>query len=143
MALLNRMAKAWFATLSFAVMAYSGAQDHCDDVICAEIPDPMVDPELHWIVICNMVCEPCGSINPDSPCMEDSRCTKSYPKQFKADIQLGADSYPLYRRRSPENGGQVATINMRVMGSRITQEIDNRWIVPYNKLLLRRWPSWS
>ena len=111
--------------------------DTIDDVICAEIPDPTVDPELHQIVTCNMVHGPCGSINPDSPCMEDGRCSKSYPKQFKADTQLGADSYPLYRRRSPEDGGQVATINMRVMGSRITQEIDNRWIVPYNKLLLR------
>ena len=41
--------------------------DTIDDVICAEIPDPTVDPELHQIVTCNMVHGPCGSINPDSP----------------------------------------------------------------------------
>ncbi|XP_065918817.1 uncharacterized protein [Dysidea avara] len=123
--------------LQWLIPEHKITPDKIDDVICAEIPDPMVDPELHQIVISNMVHGPCGSINPDSPCMEDGRCSKSYPKQFKADIQLRADSYPLYRRRNPEDGGQVATINMRVIGSRVTQEIDNRWIVPYNKLLLR------
>jgi len=111
--------------------------DKIDDVICAEISDPIVDPELHQIVISNMVHGPCGSINPDSPCMEDGYYSKSYPKQFNTDTRLGTDSYPLYRRRSPEDGGQVATVNMRVRPSRIAQEIDNRWIVPYNKLLLR------
>ena len=29
--------------------------DKIDDVICAEIPDPSVDPELHQIVMSNMV----------------------------------------------------------------------------------------
>jgi len=110
--------------------------DKIDDVIHAEIPDPTVDPELHQIVISNMVHGPCGRINPDSPCMEDGHCSKSYPKQFNTDTQLGMDSYPLYRKRSPEDGEQVATVNMRVRGSCITREIDNRWIVPYNKLLL-------
>ena len=118
--------------LQWLIPEHKITPDKIDDVICAETPDPMVDPELHQIVISNMVHGPCGSINP-----EDGRCSKSYPKQFKADTQLRADSFPLYRRRSPEDGGQVATINMRVMGSCVTQEIDNRWIVPYNKLLLR------
>lgn len=54
-----------------------------------------------------------------------------------AETQLGADGYPLYRRRSPDNGGQVSNISMRIGGSRVDQEIDNRWIVLYNKLLLR------
>ena len=31
---------------------------------CAEIPNPTVDPELHQIVMSNMVHGPCGSINP-------------------------------------------------------------------------------
>ena len=35
-----------------------------DDVICTEIPDPAVDPELYQIVTLNMVHGPCGSINP-------------------------------------------------------------------------------
>ena len=40
--------------------------------------------------------------------------------------QLGADIYPLYRRRSPENGGQVNNISMMIGGSRVDQEIDNK-----------------
>ena len=111
--------------------------DKIDSVICAEIPDPSVDPELHQIVMSNMVHGPCGCINPNSPCMQDGRCSKKYPKQYMAETQLGADSYPLYRRNSPDNGGQVSTISMRLGGSRVDQQVDNRWIVPYNKLLLR------
>ena len=50
---------------------------------------------------------------------------------------VGSDSYPLYKRSSPDNGRQISTITMRIGSSRINQEVDNRWIVPYNKLLLR------
>ena len=60
-----------------------------------------------------------------------------YPKQYIAETQLGADSYPLYRRSSPDDGGQVSNISMRIGGSRVDQQIDNRWIVPCNKLLLQ------
>ena len=44
--------------------------DKIDDVVCAEIPDPECDPELHQIVMSNMVYGLCSGINPDSPCME-------------------------------------------------------------------------
>ena len=86
--------------------------DKIDDVICAEIPNPTVDPELHKIVISNMVHGPCGSINPQSSCMQDGYCSKKYPKQYIYGSQLGADSCPLYKMSSPDNGGQVSTINM-------------------------------
>ena len=111
--------------------------DKIDDVICAEIPDPSVDLELHQIVMSNMAHGPYGCINPNPPCMQDGRCSKRYPKQYMAETQLGVDSHPLYRRSSPYSGRQVSTISMRIGGSRVNQEIDNRWIVPYNKLLLR------
>jgi len=44
------MAEVWLATCSFPVV-----QNKIDDVLCAEIPDPSVDPELHAIVIVHMV----------------------------------------------------------------------------------------
>ena len=69
--------------------------------------------------------------------MEHGHCPKKYPKPFVSETQLGTDSYPLYRRRSPEDGGQVSNITINVRGNRNAQEIDNRWIVPYNKYLLR------
>ena len=111
--------------------------DKIDHTICAEIPDPVVDPELHQIVMSNMVHGPCGSINPQSPCMQDGHCSKRYPKQYITETHLGSDSYPLYKRSNPDNGGQVSTITMRIGSSCINQKVDNRWIVPYNKLLLR------
>ena len=61
----------------------------------AEIPDPTVDPELHEITMSHMVHGPCGSINPESSCMEDGFCTKNYSKVFVSETQSGADSYPL------------------------------------------------
>ena len=55
--------------------------DKINDVIYAEIPDFSVDPEVHQIVMSNMVYGPYGYINPNSPCMQDDRCSKRYPKQ--------------------------------------------------------------
>ena len=55
--------------------------DKIDDIICAEIPDPSLDPELHQVVVSNMVHGPSGCINPNSPCMQDGQCSKKYPKQ--------------------------------------------------------------
>ena len=63
---------------------------------------------------------------------------KKYPKNFVPEIQLGTDGYPLYKRRSPDCGGRTGTVRMRSQGGYVTQfTIDNKWIVPYNKLLLR------
>ena len=42
----------------------------------------------------------------------------------------------MYRRKSPDSGRQVSNITMRIGDSRVDQEIDNRWIIPYSKLLL-------
>jgi len=111
--------------------------DKIDNIVCAEIPDPTLDPELHQIVVSNMVYGPCGSINSTSPCMDNGHCTKKYPKSFISETQQGADSYPLCRGRSPEDGGQVMVVTINVRGSRITQEVNNRWVMPYNKYLLR------
>ena len=44
------------------------------------------------------------------------------------EMQPGADSYLLYRRSSPDNGRQVSNISMRMGGSRVDQEIDNRLV---------------
>ncbi|GBP29212.1 ATP-dependent DNA helicase pif1 [Eumeta japonica] len=51
-----------------------------DDIISAEIPDPVTDPRLHDIVTTQMVHGPCGALNPLSPCMADGKCTKRYPR---------------------------------------------------------------
>jgi len=52
-----------------------------------------------------------------------------YPRPFLLETQTNDDGYPLYSRRSPEQGGFTANKN--------GVTIDNRWIVPYNPVLSR------
>ncbi|KAL4153295.1 hypothetical protein QTP88_001128 [Uroleucon formosanum] len=103
--------------------------DQIDNVICAEIPDPIRDPQLHEIVKCNMIYGPCGCFNRNSPCMKDNACSKHYPKNLIKETQTGDDGYPKYKRRSTDDGG--FSVNIKGV------DIDNRWIVPYNPVLLR------
>ena len=111
--------------------------DQIDSVISAELPDPQHDPRLYEIIVKNMIHGPCGSVNPASPCMKEGKCTKRYPMQLLHDTQTGDDGYPLYRRRSPDDGGIKAKLKMRIGGVTREIEIDNKWIVPYCPLLSR------
>ncbi|UYV76412.1 hypothetical protein LAZ67_14000329 [Cordylochernes scorpioides] len=108
-----------------------------DEVIQAEIPDNNLDPELHAIVMKQMVHGPCGVLNTNSPCMKDGKCSKKYPKGFCETTSTTEDGYPRYRRRCSAEGGLTSSVNMRG----VTFEIDNRWIVPYNSVLLRAFDS--
>ncbi|CAB3224789.1 unnamed protein product [Arctia plantaginis] len=104
-----------------------------DDIISAEIPDPVTDPHLHDIVTTQMVHGPCAALNPLSPCMADGKCTKRYPRPLVAETVTGNDGYPVYRRRSKEDNGR--TIKVKVQNQEI--EIGNEFIVPYCPLLSR------
>ncbi|CAF1454121.1 unnamed protein product [Rotaria sp. Silwood1] len=111
--------------------------DEIDSVISAELPDRQQDPRLFQVIVKNMIHGPCGSINPGSSCMKDGKCTKRYPRQLIQDTQTGEDGYPLYRRRSPEDGGFKARIKTKFGNSIQEIEIDNKWVVPYCPLLSR------
>ncbi|XP_065684585.1 uncharacterized protein LOC100202287 [Hydra vulgaris] len=73
-----------------------------DNLICAEIPDPIVNCELYDIIKICMIHGPCGILNPNSPCMKDGVCSKNYPKDFNANTVAVHNGYPRYRRR--DNG---------------------------------------
>ncbi|XP_073059568.1 uncharacterized protein [Primulina eburnea] len=106
-----------------------GVLDHFDSVVRAEIPSQTEEPNLHKAVVHHMIHGPCGSINPNCPCMVNGKC-KNFPKPFVEYTSRGNDSYPLYRRRE---GGQVSiTNNDNVF-------IDNGWVVPYNPWLLLKY----
>ncbi|GBN54440.1 hypothetical protein AVEN_170934-1, partial [Araneus ventricosus] len=75
-----------------------------------------------------MIHGPCGVLNPNSPCMADGVCTKGYPKQFREATAENIDGYPMYRRRDNTNH---VIINGNV--------VDNRWIVPYNPYLTKKY----
>ena len=104
-----------------------------DDAIRAELPLENEDPELHEMVKRHMIHGPCGRINPNAPCMKDGKCTKRFPRHLLNDTQTDVDGYPLYRRRSREEGGTFTVLHVRQMDV----EIDNRWVVPYNPVLTK------
>ena len=118
--------------------------EEVDQAVCAELPpDPEVaDTEeeakerrrLQDIVTSNMVHGPCGTNNPNCPCMENGRCTKNYPKPFQKKTIVDPESNnPIYRRRSPADGGR------QIICPKTGHTIDNRWIVPYNPFLSKRY----
>ena len=90
-----------------------------DSAIFAEIPNLERDPELRDLVMKNMIHGPCGSGNPASPCMRDNQCSKQFPKPARAVTEQGQDSYPLYRRRIPDDGGETGHINIQQEGQTV------------------------
>ena len=63
---------------------------------------------------------PCGVANPNSPCMEDGKCTKKFPKDF-TEQTMECGGYPQYRQR--DDGKYVMKNGV---------PLDNSYLVPYN-----------
>nr|XP_047142924.1 uncharacterized protein LOC124817156 [Hydra vulgaris] len=99
-----------------------------DNLICAEIPDPIVNCELYDIIKTCMIHGPCGILNPNSPCMKDGVCSKKYPKDFNANTVAVHNGYPRYS----DNG---LVINIK------GNNVDNRWVVPYNPWLSKKYQA--
>ena len=81
-----------------------------------------------------MIHGPCGIVGgksyDKSPCLSSGVCSKSFPKEFSETTKLCVDGYPQYRRR---NDGRTVQIRGCTL--------DNRWVVPYNKILTLRYGS--
>nr|XP_047129329.1 uncharacterized protein LOC105848913 [Hydra vulgaris] len=101
-----------------------------DSLISAEIPDPAVDPELFEIIKSCMIHGPCGILNPNSPCMKDGKCTKKFPKEFNPHTVAIFNGYPRYRR---VDNGRIVNIK--------GYQVDNRWVVPYNPWLSKKYQA--
>jgi hypothetical protein len=86
---------------------------------------------------------PCGPDYPKAPCMARQtingplKCSKRFPKQFCAQTTVGVDGYPEYRRR--DNGRTWVVPNPQRLGQETV--CDNRWVVPYNPYLLRKYQA--
>ena len=105
--------------------------EEIDKIISAEIPDPNVDQELFDIVTTNMIHGPCGTLNMMSPCMDNGKCTKRFPKPCQNETITNIDGYPSYRRRDVDNGGQSYEMHLSNGGV----------VVPYSPLLCKTYKA--
>ncbi|GJZ04023.1 replication protein A 70 kDa DNA-binding subunit C-like protein [Tanacetum coccineum] len=69
-----------------------------DDIILAELPSPMDDPDGYKAVIDYMLHGPCGKDGRYAPCTTEGKCSKHCSKQFYAETALDEDRYPIYHR---------------------------------------------
>ena len=83
--------------------------ERIDTMVSAELPDPATNPKLFEFVKSHMIHGPCGKVNEKCPCMAregiDKKCTKDFPKAESVRTHIPQDSFPNYRRRSPDSGG--------------------------------------
>ncbi|UYV64281.1 hypothetical protein LAZ67_3000144 [Cordylochernes scorpioides] len=101
-------------------------EEDVDNVVWAEIPDEEKYPVLNSIVLENMIHGPCGTRNPNCPCMENGVCTKGFPKDFQQFTITDGDGYPRYRRRKGKTYLHKG------------KSVENSLVVPYNPYLLKR-----
>ena len=78
-----------------------------------------------------MIHGPCGTFNPNSPCMADGKGSKQYPRGLVAETITGNCGYLLYRRRLTADNGRSTIVKLYQQDI----EIDNRWILPYSPIL--------
>jgi hypothetical protein len=98
-----------------------------DSVVQAFIPNKGADEKLYELVLQHMVHDCCTG-NPNDVCYskEKNFCSKSFPKDFRDQTEFALDgSYPWCKRPFTE---PLENIN-----------IDNRWVVPYNPYLLKKY----
>ncbi|WOH08718.1 hypothetical protein DCAR_0728165 [Daucus carota subsp. sativus] len=106
--------------------------DDIDQLICAEIPDKESDEIGYDAVSRHMIHGPCGAYNIECPCMKDGKCTKYYPKEFTNETTIDSNGYAVYRRRDHKH-----TVHFKEKDI----EIDNRFVVPYNRGLLVKYQA--
>lgn len=117
------------------IFANSDKPRNCDDfdeIVCAELPTE--GTPAFQTVTKSMIHGPCGTLNINSPCMENGKCTKKYPKSFNNQTIENRDGYPLYRRREDRR-------SVRVIRNHIEYTVDNRWVVPYNPYLVTKYDA--
>ncbi|XP_047260759.1 uncharacterized protein LOC124894037, partial [Capsicum annuum] len=97
-----------------------------DDIISAELPDNLVDPQYYATV--TMIHGPCGIARKSSPCMQNGKCTKYFSKKFVDSTTVDDEGYPIYRRRDNEKSTKRAGLDLDNSGntddSRIVDEIN-------------------
>jgi hypothetical protein len=101
-----------------------------DEWISAEIPHPYDDPLGYILISEHMMHDPCGILNENCPCMKKGKCSKFFPKPFQNDTNFTENGFTQYRRRD-------TNIYIRIDNN----NLDNRWVVPHNLQLLKKYQA--
>ncbi|GKD86808.1 DNA helicase, partial [Tanacetum coccineum] len=100
-----------------------------DKYICAELPDPRIDAHGFAVISEFMIHGPCGYANPNASCMKDGgTCNRNFPKAYCDKTYIDKDGFVHYRRRDTE-----------IQIQRQNVWLDNRYVVPYNRILSMRY----
>jgi hypothetical protein len=97
-----------------------------DEYISAEIPDPVLDPELHQLCKDFQLHTPCD-MNSDSGCRQGKPCKRHFPKDMSRITVIMNNAFPKYRRR----GFHSCNIDGRLVG--------DDWVVPHNPYLTKKY----
>ncbi|XP_023750894.1 uncharacterized protein LOC111899269 [Lactuca sativa] len=104
--------------------------EEVDAFITAELPDPLLEPQLHATITTCMIHVPCGLLNERAPCMKDGKCSKHFPKPFLAATVFDTEGYTRYKHGpDAQHTTSCGTI------------IHNGYVVPYNKKLCSRFEA--
>lgn len=101
-----------------------------DGFSSAEIPDVFTDPLGYALVDEFMIHGPCGEKNKSCVCMKNNQCSKHFPKSFQDETIMDEFGFTVYMRRN--NGRYVVKNGIK---------LDNRWVVPYNMKLLKKYQA--
>ena len=109
--------------------------------MCAELHNAVTEPELFKLVARHNMHGPCGAhrVAPHKQpaCCADSnncQCRRYFPKEFQEETTCTEDGFPVYRRReNPDN------LPFRPCVHKKGVYLDNRWVVPYNRVLTQRY----
>ncbi|POS82139.1 hypothetical protein EPUL_005526, partial [Erysiphe pulchra] len=100
--------------------------EQVDELVRAQIPTD--DPELAEIVKKQLTHGPRGPGFPNAPRYRDGKCSKRYLKPFCETTILADNSYPVYSRP-----------NYEITWGNDQFTFDNRWVVPYNPYLTKKY----
>ena len=94
-----------------------------DSLMSSEFPTD--NNTLLELIKSYMVHTPCGTQNPNVPCMVNGTCSKGFPKPFRVETSVTDDSYARTRRR---NTGQTFEVRHN--------QVDNQWVVCHSPYLI-------
>ena len=117
-----------------------------DKIVCAKIPNeykkqqnndkdqPRTKNPFHKAVTSFMLH---GPHNHGMACMKNEYCQCGYRKEYSHETMMSEDGYPIYRRRSPEEGGNSFSRTTQKMKACMSHTNDD--VVSCNKYLLYKY----